>query len=157
MLLLREMGGRTGEKVQITPLHQIPVIADVQILDVFAVAGTFDAVLICRVPTNRTVAQLPERAQWVAHRCPPRHRTYAVRNNLGIPERCDVLALIHFPDVLLLTARTKKQDLLRGLGLGADDYLTKPLFSTALYAAVQWLTNQTSSWLVLHRYGKAVN
>ncbi len=36
--------------------------------------------------------------------------------------------------VLLLTARTEKQDLLRGLGLGADDYLTKPFDAEELRA-----------------------
>jgi hypothetical protein len=58
VVLLREMESRTGKEVKATPLHQIPEIADVQILDVFAVAGIFDAVLICRAPTNRTVAKL---------------------------------------------------------------------------------------------------
>ena len=36
--------------------------------------------------------------------------------------------------VLLLTARSEKQDLLRGLDLGADDYLTKPFDSEELRA-----------------------
>jgi two-component system, cell cycle response regulator len=36
--------------------------------------------------------------------------------------------------VLLLTARTEKRDLLRGLELGADDYLTKPFDSEELRA-----------------------
>src|SRR5580658_2350652 len=36
--------------------------------------------------------------------------------------------------VLLLTARTQKQDLLRGLELGADDYLTKPFDTQELRA-----------------------
>jgi len=36
--------------------------------------------------------------------------------------------------VLLLTARTEKRDLLRGLGLGADDYLTKPFDAEELRA-----------------------
>src|ERR1700691_5715528 len=36
--------------------------------------------------------------------------------------------------VLLLTARSEKRDLLRGLELGADDYLTKPFDSEELRA-----------------------
>jgi two-component system, cell cycle response regulator len=36
--------------------------------------------------------------------------------------------------VLLLTARSEKQDLLRGLEMGADDYLTKPFDSEELRA-----------------------
>ena len=57
-VLLRKMESLTGKAVETIPLHQIPEIADVQILDVFAVAGIFDAVLICRTPSNRAVAQL---------------------------------------------------------------------------------------------------
>ena len=38
--------------------------------------------------------------------------------------------------VLLLTARTEKQDLLRGLELGADDYLTKPFDAAELRARI---------------------
>ena len=35
----------------------------------------------------------------------------------------------HIP-IILLTALTEKNDQLQGLGLGADDYLTKPLMLT---------------------------
>ncbi len=39
--------------------------------------------------------------------------------------------------VLLLTARSEKQDLLRGLELGADDYLTKPFDAAELRARIR--------------------
>jgi diguanylate cyclase (GGDEF)-like protein len=39
--------------------------------------------------------------------------------------------------VLLLTARSGRQDLLRGLELGADDYLTKPFDSQELHARIR--------------------
>jgi len=39
--------------------------------------------------------------------------------------------------VLLLTARSEKQDLLQGLELGADDYLTKPFDAAELRARVR--------------------
>jgi uncharacterized protein with GYD domain len=58
VVLLRKMESRTGKAMETTPLHQVPEIADVQILDVFAVAGIFDAVLICRAPTNKALARL---------------------------------------------------------------------------------------------------
>lgn len=59
VVLLREIENRTGQTpTEGTHLPQIPEIADVQILDIFAVAGIFDAVLICRAPTNRAVAKL---------------------------------------------------------------------------------------------------
>ena len=58
VVLLHKMQSRTGKVVETTPLPQIPQNSDVQILDVFAVVGIFDAVLICRAPTNRSVAKL---------------------------------------------------------------------------------------------------
>lgn len=58
VVLLHKMQSRTGKAVETTPLHQIPQKSDVQILDVFAVAGIFDAVMICRAPTNGSVAKL---------------------------------------------------------------------------------------------------
>lgn len=59
VVLLREIENRAGKRpAEAARLPEIPEIADVQILDIFAVAGIFDAVLICRAPTNRAVAQL---------------------------------------------------------------------------------------------------
>jgi uncharacterized protein with GYD domain len=59
VVLLREIENRTGKTpAEATHLPQIPEIADVQVLDIFAVAGMFDAVLICRAPTNSSVARL---------------------------------------------------------------------------------------------------
>jgi two-component system, cell cycle response regulator len=39
--------------------------------------------------------------------------------------------------ILLLTARSEKQDMLRGLELGADDYLTKPFDAAELRARIR--------------------
>ena len=46
--------------------------------------------------------------------------------------------------VLMLTARTDETDLLVGLGVGADDYLTKPFSMRELVARVQVVLRRTS-------------
>ncbi|MET3425336.1 DNA-binding response OmpR family regulator [Actinoplanes tereljensis] len=46
--------------------------------------------------------------------------------------------------VLMLTARTTEDDLLRGLELGADDYLTKPYSPRELMARVRTLLRRVS-------------
>jgi two-component system, OmpR family, response regulator MtrA len=45
--------------------------------------------------------------------------------------------------VLMLTARTEEDDLLRGLDLGADDYMTKPYSPRELMARVRTLLRRT--------------
>ena len=46
--------------------------------------------------------------------------------------------------VLLLTARDSEQDVVRGLDMGADDYLTKPFSLPVLLARVRRLLRRTS-------------
>ena len=45
--------------------------------------------------------------------------------------------------VLMLTARDAEDDIIRGLDLGADDYLTKPFSFSELMARLQSITRQT--------------
>jgi len=47
--------------------------------------------------------------------------------------------------VLMLTARDKEDDIIRGLDLGADDYLTKPFSFLELAARLQVITRTTLS------------
>ena len=46
-------------------------------------------------------------------------------------ELCGALRQHGRTPVLILTARSQKADKLRGLNLGADDYITKPSISTS--------------------------
>ncbi|MFC4116725.1 response regulator transcription factor [Nonomuraea zeae] len=69
---------------------------------------------------------------------------------------CRVLAERAAPvRVLMLTAAVTVGDRVAGLGLGADDYLTKPFASAELFARVRALGRRTAARLppVLERHG----
>lgn len=70
----------------------------------------------------------------------------AIVLDIGLP-RCDGYDVIRIlrqrsctTRVLMLTARDAEDDIIRGLDLGADDYLTKPFSFAELVARVQSLT-----------------
>jgi hypothetical protein len=94
IVLLSKMNSRAGNsRVEAVPLPQIPQTGDVQILDMFAVAGMFDAVLICRAPTNRAMAQLLNAlAGWHTDTLLATGHV-RVRDDLRIFERRDALGL----------------------------------------------------------------
>jgi DNA-binding response OmpR family regulator len=52
-------------------------------------------------------------------------------------EVCRRLQSAHAIPVLILTARSEEQDLLVGLGVGADDYMTKPFSQKELVARIR--------------------
>lgn len=47
--------------------------------------------------------------------------------------------------IIMLTARTQEEDVLNGLGLGADDYVTKPFSVKQLYARMEAILRRTAS------------
>lgn len=50
--------------------------------------------------------------------------------------------------IIMLTAKVEEEDIVHGLGLGADDYITKPFGLKELYARVEALLRRTSDELV---------
>jgi DNA-binding response OmpR family regulator len=58
--------------------------------------------------------------------------------------------------VLMLTARTEETDMLVGLGVGADDYLTKPFSMRELVARVHALLRRTERATQLNGSGSTV-
>jgi DNA-binding response OmpR family regulator len=50
--------------------------------------------------------------------------------------------------VIMLTARTAEEDMLSGLGMGADDYMTKPFSPRLLIAKIEAVLRRTSNEVV---------
>jgi DNA-binding response OmpR family regulator len=70
--------------------------------------------------------------------------------DLGLPGRsgfdlCTVLRRSGRAGVIILTARGQKADKVRGLGLGADDYVTKPFDVDELLARIRAVIRRTRS------------
>lgn len=47
--------------------------------------------------------------------------------------------------IIMLTAKTTEQDLLNGLNIGADDYITKPFSLKVLYARIEVILRRSSN------------
>jgi len=50
--------------------------------------------------------------------------------------------------IIMLTAKVEEEDMLEGLGVGADDYITKPFSLKALYARVEAVLRRSSDDLL---------
>jgi DNA-binding response OmpR family regulator len=58
-------------------------------------------------------------------------------DGLELARRMRELPASRFVYVMLLTARSSREDVIRGLKAGADDYITKPCHNDELYARIQ--------------------
>jgi DNA-binding response OmpR family regulator len=58
---------------------------------------------------------------------------------------CRILRTKSNVPIVMLTARTTEEDKLRGLGIGADDYITKPFSPRELVARVHTILRRTKS------------
>jgi two-component system alkaline phosphatase synthesis response regulator PhoP len=58
--------------------------------------------------------------------------------------------------IILLTARGEEADKIRGLNLGADDYVTKPFSPHELNARIQAVLRRSSATGSLHKFGNVV-
>ena len=50
--------------------------------------------------------------------------------------------------IIMLTAKANEEDMLKGLGIGADDYITKPFSLKELYARIEAVLRRSSSDLI---------
>lgn len=67
--------------------------------------------------------------------------------DLSGEEICTALRKQSRVPIIMLTAKTMEEDMLRGLGLGADDYITKPFSLKNLYARMQTILRRTGAEL----------
>lgn len=56
---------------------------------------------------------------------------------------CNQIRRISRVPIIMLTAKVDEEDIVKGLGLGADDYITKPFGLKELYARVEALFRRT--------------
>ncbi|MDR3295938.1 MAG: response regulator transcription factor [Clostridiales Family XIII bacterium] len=63
-------------------------------------------------------------------------------------ELCRVVRRRSRVPIIMLTAKIEEEDLLRGLGMGADDYVTKPFSLKELHARVETVLRRTADDLV---------
>lgn len=56
--------------------------------------------------------------------------------------------------IIMLTAKSQEEDMLRGLDLGADDYIKKPFSLKELYARMQTVLRRSGRPSVMQSYGE---
>lgn len=56
--------------------------------------------------------------------------------------------------IIMLTAKSQEEDMLKGLDLGADDYIKKPFSLKELYARMQTVLRRTGKPVEVQQYGE---
>lgn len=59
-------------------------------------------------------------------------------------EICKIIRKKSRVPIIMLTAKVDESDMLQGLGIGADDYITKPFSLNALYARIEAVLRRSS-------------
>lgn len=60
-------------------------------------------------------------------------------------EICRVIRMVSRTPIIMLTAKTEEEDLIHGLNIGADDYITKPFSPRTVVAKVEAVLRRTES------------
>ncbi len=60
-------------------------------------------------------------------------------------EVCKIIRMVARTPIIMLTAKTEEKDLLNGLQIGADDYITKPFSPRTVVAKVEAVLRRTES------------
>lgn len=61
---------------------------------------------------------------------------------------CEIIRKKSRVPIIMLTAKVEEEDMLKGLGIGADDYITKPFSLKALFARIEAILRRTTSDLI---------
>ncbi|MBR1751305.1 MAG: response regulator transcription factor [Ruminococcus sp.] len=69
-------------------------------------------------------------------------------------EICHRIRKNSFVPIIMLTAKSQEEDMLRGLDLGADDYIKKPFSLKELYARMQTVLRRTGKPSEVQHYGE---
>lgn len=110
---------------------------------------TAEAIRVCLIDAGFEVVHLTSGIEVPAYL--KRHPQDIVLLDLTLPGKdglaiCAELRAQSTIPVIIVTARSEQVDKLKGLGLGADDYMCKPVFPPELIARMHALLRRTYQW-----------
>ncbi len=69
-------------------------------------------------------------------------------------EVCQRIRAISSVPIIMLTAKSQEEDMLKGLNLGADDYIKKPFSLKELYARMQTIQRRSGNLSHVQKFGE---